>query len=634
MQLAPIFQNHAVLQRNLPIPIWGIGEPGELVRIQLAGHEGQVLVDDRGHWLLRLPPLPAGGPHTLTAESPSDRAELHDILIGEVWICSGQSNMEWSLQQCGPEWMADSPDIPQIRFLSVTTRASLGKTSSVDGVWAACTPASLASFSAVGGYFGRELHRALNVPIGLINSSWGGSRVQAWTSREALMQDPAGRDEVGFYESFVSQPNRSAHTKSYAEWEATDAPQDVSNLGLERRWNEPGLDDSSWETMALPVQWNKSGHPYSGIFWFRRTVEVPEGWAGQDLHLSLGAIDKHDHTWVNGELVGSMGFETLNAWCTHRNYPVPARLIGPDRRVTIAVRARSHVNDGGMTGPASLMELRCSGDVSAPLSLSGDWRYSVEQNWGQVQPPELEWGAGNHNSPHILFDNRIAPLIPYGLRGAIWYQGESNANEAGLYRRMLPLMIQDWRRAWGQGDFPFLHVQLANYGAPVQQPGSSAWAELREAQLDILKLPGTGMAVAVDIGEALDIHPKNKRDVGLRLARWALAESYGKGGASSGPLFTGMRLETGGRVVCSFLHADNGLILKGEKLRHFALAGKDRIFKWAEAEIVGSTVVVRSESVPEPMAVRYAWADNPDGCNLYNKEELPASPFRSDSWMN
>ena len=227
MQFATIFQNHAVLQRNLPIPIWGLGEPGELVRIQLADHEGQVLVDDRGYWLLRLPPLPAGGPHKLIAEAPSGRAETSDILVGDVWLCSGQSNMEWSLQQCGPDWMTDSPAIPEIRFLSVTTPASLGKTSAVAGVWTPCTPASLAGFSAVGGFFGREIHRELNVPIGLINNAWGGSRVQAWISREALMQDPSGRDEVGFYESFITESKRAVRIKSFAEWEATDAPQDV-----------------------------------------------------------------------------------------------------------------------------------------------------------------------------------------------------------------------------------------------------------------------------------------------------------------------------------------------------------------------------------------------------------------------
>jgi sialate O-acetylesterase len=500
----------------------------------------------------------------------------------------------------------------------------------VDCCWKPCTPDSLADFSAVGGYFGRELHRALGVPVGLICNAWGGSRVQAWLSREALMQDPSGRDEVGFYESLVWQTRKTGGIKSFAEWERTDAPQDPGNLGLGRGWAGAGWDDSAWPTMAVPGHWNKQGHPHNGIFWFRRTLEVPESWVDQDLELSLGAIDKHDETWANGELVGSTGWETPDAWCKHRVYPVPGRLIGADRRVVIAVRARSHIYDGGITGPASLMHLHRPGDSSLPLS--GDWRYCVEHDWGQVVAPEPDWGTGNHNSPHILFDNRLAPLIPYGLRGVIWYQGESNAGEAGLYRRMLPLMIQDWRRAWGQGDIPFLQVQLANFGVPPHQPGKSQWAELREAQVAVMAEPAVGMAVAIDIGESHNIHPPNKLDVGLRLARWALAGAYGRGGLPSGPLFSGMKIETGGRVRCSFRHVGKGLASRECPLRHFALAGKDRIFHWAEAEIEGETVAVHNAVVPEPVAVRYAWADSPEGCNLYNEEGLPASPFRSDSW--
>jgi sialate O-acetylesterase len=278
------------------------------------------------------------------------------------------------------------------------------------------------------------------------------------------------------------------------------------------------------------------------------------------------------------------------------------------------------------------MDLHRANDPSDSWPLSGDWRYRIEHEWGQVRPPDQEWGAGNPNSPHILFDNRLSPIIPYGLRGVIWYQGESNADEAGLYRRMLPLMIRDWRRAWGQGDFTFLQVQLANYCYCLPRPAGSRWAELREAQLEALEEPATGMAVAIDIGEALNIHPANKRDVGLRLARWALSETYGHGGVPMGPLFSGMKIEAGGRVRCSFRHLGKGLEARGGALRHFAVAGKDRVFQWAEAVIEGETVTARCAEVPEPVAVRYAWADNPEGCNLYNKEGLPAPPFRSDSW--
>ena len=632
MKLASVFQNHGVLQRDLPLPIWGHGDPGECVTVSLAGHEARTEVDTRGHWMLRLPPLPAGGPHELRVEAPSGQAEIADLLVGDVWLCSGQSNMEWKLEQCGPEWMEDAPDLPQVRMLTVTTPAMSGRAGAVDGRWIACTPESLAEFSAVGGYFGREIHRALGVPVGLICNAWGGSRVQAWLSREALMCDPAGREEVSFYEALAWRTDHKIPNQTFEEWERSDAPQDPGNLGLARGWAGAELDDSEWPTMPVPGHWNKQGHPFSGIFWFRRTEEVPESWVGRDLELSLGAIDKHDETWVNGELVGSMGWETPDAWCKHRLYPVPGRLIGPDRKVVIAVRARSHVYDGGLTGPADLMDLHRANDPSDSQPLSGDWRYRIEHEWGQVRPPDQEWGAGNPNSPHILFDNRLSPIIPYGLRGVIWYQGESNADEAGLYRRMLPLMIRDWRRAWGQGDFTFLQVQLANYCYCLPRPAGSRWAELREAQLEALEEPATGMAVAIDIGEALNIHPANKRDVGLRLARWALSETYGHGGVPSGPLFSGMKIEAGGRVRCSFRHLGKGLEARGGALRHFAVAGKDRVFQWAEAVIEGEMVTARCAEVPEPVAVRYAWADNPEGCNLYNKDGLPAPPFRSDSW--
>jgi len=632
MRLASIFQNHAVLQRDLPLPVWGIGEPGESVAACLAGHKARTTVDSRGHWMLRLPPIPAGGPHALIVEAPSGRAEITDLLTGDVWLCSGQSNMEWKLEQSGPDWTADAPALPLVRLLTVTTTARLGRADSVDGRWTVCSPESLAAFSAAGGYFGREIHRVLGVPVGLICNACGGSRVQAWMSREALMQDPSGRDEIGFYESLVWQFSRTGAAKSFAEWERTDAPQDPGNLGLGHGWAGAGWDDSSWPEMMIPGHWNKQGHPHSGVFWFRRTEEIPASWRGRDLELSLGAIDKHDETWVNGELVGSTGWETPDAWCKHRVYPVPERLVGPDGRVVIAVRARSHVHDGGITGPASLMCLRPTGSGTEFLPLGGGWRYGIEYDWGQVAPPQPEWGAENHNSPHILFDNRLAPLIPYGLRGVIWYQGESNAGEASLYARLLRLMIQDWRRAWGQGDFSLLQVQLANFGEPPCQPTKSTWAELREAQLEVTSEPATAMAVAVDIGEPLNIHPANKLDVGLRLARLALAGTYGRDVLPSGPLFSGIKIEAGGRVRCSFRHVGKGLTSREKPLRHFALAGRDRVFRWAEALIEGETISVSCTEVPEPVAVRYAWADNPEGCNLCNEEGLPASPFRSDAW--
>ena len=632
MQLASLFQNHGVLQRDLPLPVWGRGDSGEEVTVRLAGHEACTVVDATGRWLLRLPPLPAGGPHKLSVHAASGSVEVDDLLAGEVWLCSGQSNMEWKLEQCGPEWMADAPNLPRLRMLTVSTPARLGRADSIDGDWKICSPESLADFSAVGGYFGREIHRALGVPVGMICNAWGGSRLQAWMSREAMMQDPSGREEVALYESLVWKPKDTASRMTFEDWERTLAPQDEGNLGLERGWADTSFDDAFWKTMCLPGHWQNNGHSHSGVFWFRRTVQIPESWAGCDLELSLGAIDKHDKTWVNGELVGAMGWETKDAWCKPRIYPVDGHLIGPDRRIAIAIRVCSHIYQGGITGPASLMQLRPAGNNVEFLPLDENWRYCVEKEWGEVTPPEIEWGPDNHNSPHILFDNRVAPLIPYGLRGVLWYQGEGNVGEAGLYRRMLPLLIADWRSEWGQGDFPFLQVQLANFQAPAQQPAASPWAELREAQLSALALPGTGMAVAIDVGEAFNIHPRNKRDVGQRLARWALGDTYGRSNVPSGPLFSRMQIEVGGRLRCFFSHAGGGLVSQVGDLRHFAVAGKDRVFHWAMAFIDGDTIVVHNDKVPEPIAVRYAWANNPEGCNLYNNEGLPASPFRSDSW--
>jgi len=632
MQLASIFQNHGVLQRDLPLPIWGRGAPGERVTVRLAGQEAATTVDPAGCWHLRLCPLPSGGPHELVVEASSGHAVVEDLLVGDVWICSGQSNAEWKLTQCGPEWMTDSPELERVRLLTVTNPASLGRTDSVDGTWKLCTPESLAEFSAVGGHFAREIHREIGVPVGLICNAWGGSRLQAWLSREALMLDPSGREEVRFYESHVWQAERKFARKTFAEWERTDAPQDPGNLGIERGWASGDFDDSGWPMLPVPGNWRSQGHPHSGIFWFRRTVLLPESWQGRDLELSLGAIDKHDDTWVNGDLVGSTGWDVPDAWCRPRVYSVPARTVGPDRRVVIAVRARSHVYDGGMSGPASRMRLHPVGEERDALGLAGGWRSQIEHNWGEVIPPVPDWGPGNHNSPHILFDSRLAPLFPYGLRGVIWYQGESNVGQAEVYGRLLKVMIRDWRRAWGQGDFPFLQVQLANFGTPELAPQNSAWAELREAQLAVLSEPATGMAVAIDIGEAYNIHPPNKAEVARRLSRWAMAESYGGGNTPSGPLFSEMQIESGGHVRCFFRHVGSGLTATGGSLRHFSLAGKDRIFHPAEARIEGKSVVVGCREVPEPAAVRYAWAENPEGCNLCNGECLPASPFRSDSW--
>ena len=635
MRLSPLFHDHAVLQRNQPLPIWGEATPGSAINVRLGTVHAKVTAATDGRWLLRLPAQSAGGPYELTVTGEGETLTVRDVLIGDVWICSGQSNAEWILQQVDTitNQTTDS-ELPQLRLLTVGTPVRIGRQTEVNGRWTACTPASLMPFSAIGGWFGRILNRELGVPIGIIANAWGGTRIQAWLSREALMTDPAGREELAVSD-IAAFTTEIAHQKAYPtsdEWAQAEGPQDAGNLGLNSGWANADFDSSDWKSMDLPSHWQLQGHPSSGILWFRRTLEVPTEWLGQDLSLNLGAIDKHDDTYVNGERVGGISWENPNSWNTPRTYNVPARLIGPDRRIVIAVRARSHLFDGGLAGPAVLMKLHPHGDDSSALPLTGSWSWKVEQDWGQVAPPpNFGNGAGGCNGPHSMFDCRLHPLIPYAIRGVIWYQGESNAEESNLYRRLLPLMITDWRRVWGQGDFPFIQVQLANYKESLANPGDSDWASLRSAQASALRLPNVGMAVAIDVGDAHDIHPMDKKTVAERLARWALSEVYHRSLMPCGPLLRDSLPEAGGRLRLRFRHATGLATRDGGPVRHLAIAATNRIWRWAESRIEGDTLVVWHPEIPRPAAVRYAWADNPEGCNLINADDLPAAPFDTDA---
>jgi sialate O-acetylesterase len=494
--------------------------------------------------------------------------------------------------------------------------------------WQVASPDTVGGFSAVAHFFARRLHEVLGVPVGVLNTSWGGTIVETWTSREGLIQNPDTRAWTERYEATCQAVNDDAAEPVPPP---PALPADPGNSGEAQGWAKPDLADNGWPQIELPRTWQAAGHRYSGIFWFRRAVDVPAAWAGRDLLLQIGAVDKQDITYWNGERVGATGtgFEQQH-WNCPREYRVPGRLVRPGRNV-IAVRAYSFVFDGGMIGPANRMLVVPAEGAGTPVKLSGAWRYAEERNFGLVTPPVQAMGPGNPNSPYMLYDNMIAPLVPYALRGAIWYQGESNADAYATYRGMMTSLIRDWRHAWGQGDFPFLVVQLANYMQPGEYQDRSAWARLRDAQFETLSEPGTGLAVAIDIGEAIDIHPKNKRDVGERLAQWALTTTYGVPGVASGPLYDGMTIERD-RIRLRFRHVGGGLVAAGGPLATFAIAGQNRLFSPAKAVIEGATVVVSHPDVPEPVAVRYAWADNPEGCNLRNREGLPASPFRTDRW--
>lgn len=626
IKLSPLFTDHAVLQREIPVPVWGWAPPRVVVDVSLGAYSAATKSGHDGRFRADLPPMPAGGPYELKVSCAGHTVIVRDVCVGEVWLSSGQSNMEWTVGACG----VTEPDIPGVRMITVNQSAIVGQRSDFIGEWRKATSVNTQTFSAVALYFARRLNAELGLTVGIVNSSWGGTLAEAWTSRETLARNPD-------YAPWMHRYHATINTPEY--WHGSAAPKpdpypaDPGNTGVSAGWAGPDFDDHAWPEMVLPTTWQAKGHNYSGIFWFRKTVDIPAGWAGQDILLDIGAVDKQDITYFNGEKVGETGhgFEQ-EFWNVNRSYRVPGRLVRPGRNV-IAVRAFSFIYAGGMIGPASEMEVSLASDTGASLPLSGSWRFQVEHNLGLVVPPMAVPGEGCANSPHTLFDNMIMPLLPYGIRGAIWYQGESNANAPDKYRHLIVEMIRCWRHAWGQGEFPFIQVQLANYMDAALFQSHSEWALLREAQFQATAEPGVGMAVAIDIGEAGDIHPKNKRDVGHRLAQWALAKTYARPVVPAGPAYSRMTIE-GDRIRLYFDHADGGLVARGGALKTFFIAGMERRFVEAEAVIEGSTVVVRSNNVVEPMAVRYAWANNPDGCNLYNVEGLPASPFRTDTWPN
>ncbi len=496
LELSRLFTDHMVMQRNMQVPVWGWAEPGEEIKVTIDKQEKKSTADKDGKWMVRLDPMDTGTPRKMTVKGKTETLEFNDILLGEVWICGGQSNMEWKLivAKNGKEETA-AADYPEVRFFSVgngtTPEGPVERLKDhynpgeYKSFWQACSPKSIGSFSAVGYFFGRDLQRSLKVPVGLIWNAWGATPAESWISREAMIADP-----------------------------------DIKPL-VER-----------WDNTV-------------------KFAQTPEG--------------KKELEEVFAEY------------------------------------------------EAKQKEARAKGEWF--------WRSDA------YQEPLKKLSC-----PGTFFNGRVNPLIPFAIRGVIWYQGEGNTGMGYAYRKLFPLVIKDWRNRWGQGDFPFIFVQLANWsGNFPKEPQQSEWAELRESQLRTLSLPNTAMAVAIDIGEAGNIHPANKQDVGKRLALAARGTVYGEKIEYSGPIYRDMKVD-GDSIRLSFDHVGGGLVAKDGELKQFAIAGEDQKFVWASARIDGNSVVVHSDAVAKPVAVRYAWATNPAGCNLYNKEDLPASPFRTDDW--
>jgi sialate O-acetylesterase len=627
--LHPLFCDHAVLQRDAPVPVWGWTTPGAKVVVTFAGQTRADVAGPDGKWMVKLQPMHASSEsRTLTVSNSVDHAtvSINDVLVGDVWLCAGQSNMEFGMQMCNSSNDIATANFPDIRLLTVPHEAAVEPQSIVECHWLRCNPTSLSAgswngFSAVGFYFGRELHQELNIPIGLIQCAWGGTIAQAWTSAGALATMGDFNAALAHLQNEVQSNKNLSYPQIYDRWYSQHEE------GSKEGWQNVAVNDSDWETVTMPQPFSRIGlGSFDGTVWFRHEFIVPNDWLTGDARLALNHIDDEDTTWINGVEVGQ-----THSVDRDRNYIVHAALIKPGTNV-IAIRVLDTIGEGGLLAQPGQMRLISSGDSPQTISLDGDWQMKSTLKFSSQNAPPPGPDSNNPNVVTYLFNGMISPLLPYGIKGAIWYQGESNADDdrsARQYHRLLPTMIQDWRTHFGEGNFPFYIVQLANYQATNAVPRDHPWAELREAQaLTAKNVPNSGLAVTIDIGDANSVHPKDKRTVGHRLALIALAKNYGRKIEYSGPTCRSMKV-TGNHVSLKFDHAKGGLIAKDGPLTGFAVAGADGKFVWATAEIRGDSVVLLAPGISQPVAVRYALDVNPV-CDLYNQAGLPAVPFRME----
>jgi len=628
--LPACFTDNMVLQQQTKVNLWGTETPGKNFTIITSWNNKtyHVTSDPQGDWKLKVNTPAYGGPYSIKFDDGRITA-LNNILIGEVWVCSGQSNMEMQLTGFYGDILnlnfelADAANYPEIRMLKIDNKTSFTPLTNVQtkGGWAICNPQTVRDFSAVGYFFAKNLFIDKHIPIGIINSTWGGTVAEGWTSGSALKTMPAFAPFVNATEGGLTQEKIDAqYQKDVNNWIDSINVKDPAYQQGKLLWAEPGFDDSAWPKMNLPTYWEQAGIPdYDGTMWFRKKVTIPAAWAGKDLKLNIGGIDDYDVSYFNGDEIGH-----TELFIYKRSYTVPGNQVKAGEN-TIAIRVFDNGGLGGINkGP---LQLSLANDTTGTVDLAGEWVFHKANELKLLpQPPAL---SNSPNRPTLIYNAMINPILPYTIKGVIWYQGESNADRAQQYRQLFPLLINDWRQKWNEGNFPFYFVQIANYAA-TEQPPAANWPALRDAQQSTLSVPNTGMAVTIDIGDEHRIHPQNKQEVGRRLALIARAKTYGENIFYSGPIYKSQTI-TGNKIEIEFTYTDKGLIAKGDTLKGFTIAGADKKFYPAQAVISGNKVMVSSTAVVNPVAVRYGWANNPI-CNLYNGANLPASPFRTDNW--
>jgi sialate O-acetylesterase len=626
----PVLQSDGmVLQRNTKIIIWGWAAPGEKVVVKFNKKTGSTVTDPEGNWKITLPPMKAGGPYTMEVKG-KNTIIINDILLGDVWFCSGQSNMVLPMERVKEKYPDDiaGANFPEIRNFFIPTASDVTSIHKdlPGGKWIASSPENVLGFGAVTFFFARSIYREYKVPIGIINSSVGGTPIEAWTSEEGLKEFPQlisrieKLKDTAYLNPILRASIRRSETSQGTSLNSRSADKGMSG---QKPWYDNSYVPEGWHKYWLPGYWDDQGvRGLNGIVWFRKEIKIPESMAGKPAKLFLGRIVDADNVYVNGVFSGSITYQY-----PPRRYNLPAGLLKPGKNI-IVVRITNYTGKGGFV-PDKPYYLVIGKDS---IDLRGEWLYKV----GQVfKPVAFRPGTGTQsismqNEPTGLYNTMVAPLINYRIKGILWYQGESNTGKPMEYQQLLPALINDWRNKWQEGSIPFLFVQLPNFMEVQYLPSESQWAELRFGQFKSLSVPNTAMAVTIDVGEWNDIHPLEKKVVGERLALAARKLAYGNEEiVYSGPLYKSA-VKDGDRIILEFDHIGSGLVAKGGgDLNYFAIAGADRKYVWAEARIENNHVIVWSDEINNPMFVRYAWADNPEGANLYNVEGLPASPFET-----
>ena len=621
--LPPAYSSNMVLQQKTTFQLAGKAKPGSTVTVRTGWSRSPLTAkaDGQGSWSVTLTTPKAGGPYTLSFADSDGELTISNVMCGEVWFCSGQSNMEMPVIGWGKvmnyEEEAASANYPNIRLYQVKRNTPLVPTDEAEsnlGGWQECTPQTVSNFSALAYFYARELWQHLGIPVGVIDSSWGGTVAEAWTSAEAL----EGVVDFGDHMQMMREEGYDADrlTARYEKMQQDlRKALDDADAGLTggMPWYDERLDDSSWQTITVPGLWEGKLGSFDGVLWMRRTVDIDAAQAGKDLNLSMGAIDDNDICWWNGVQIGK-----TEGWLTNRNYVVPGNLVRAGKNLVVC-RIEDTGSEGGVRG-----------DVTYP----GNWKYRIGYDRASIAPQRipLQSVKGNPNYPTVLYNGMVHPFIHFPIQGCIWYQGCSNVGRAGQYESLMQTLITDWRNRWGKPEMPFYLVQLANYLKRKDLQPDSEWALLREAQADAIHMKGVGMATIIDIGEANDIHPKNKQEVGRRMAAMALHDVYGKKKLPCRAPVYAWNEAQGSTMRLHFSRpAGSEPFVQDADLPGFIIAGADRKWYVAKAHTDGDAVVVSSPDVAIPVAVRYGWADNPE-CTLRTASGFCVSPFRTDRW--